>query len=103
MRLVIAFVGLGFLSACATPEPREPAFVFPEGLKIMGEGYPYPGGPCRLLGETFATSELLDDSADLLGCPSDAMEDPRVAAVGRVVGRYEGVVLVSVPRSARQP
>ncbi|WP_395945477.1 hypothetical protein [Brevundimonas sp.] len=100
MRRVIAFVGLSLLSACATAPSREPAFVYPEGLKIMGEGYPYPGGPCRLLGETFATSELLDDSADLLGCPADAMQDPRVSSIGRVVGQYEGVTLISVPRSA---
>lgn len=100
MRRVLVLVGMGLLASCATEPPRETPFVFPEGLKIMGEGYPYPGGPCRLLGETFATSELLDDSANLLGCPSDAMQDPRVASVGRVVGRYEGVVLVSVPKSA---
>jgi len=98
-----ALATTGVLSACAaTPEARPETFVFPEGLKIMSEGYPYAGGPCRLLGETFATSELLDDSADLLGCPADAMQDPRVAAVGRVVGQYEGVVLVSVAKSARQ-
>jgi len=103
MRRFLALVGLGLLAGCATApaqEAREAPFVFPEGLKIMGEGYPYPGGPCRLLGETFATSELLDDSANLLGCPTDAMDDPRVRSVGRVVGHYEGVTLVSVPKSA---
>lgn len=103
MRLAIALVSLGALSACATSPsaPQEAPFVLPEGLKIMSEGYPYPGGPCRLLGETFATSELLDDSADLLGCPADAMQDPRVAAAGRVVGQYEGVILVSAPRATK--
>jgi hypothetical protein len=97
-----AIAATGALSACAaTPEARPETYVFPEGLKVMSEGYPYAGGPCRLLGETFATSELLDDSADLLGCPADAMQDPRVSSVGRVVGQYEGVVLVSVAKSAR--
>lgn len=87
------------VTACAaTPPMTTEAFVFPEGLKVMEGGYPYVGGPCRLLGETFATSELLDDSADLLGCPRNAMQDPRVRAAGRVVGEYEGVVLVSAPR-----
>lgn len=100
MRRLIALSGLMLLSACAsTPAPTRPAF--PEGLKVMSEGYPYPDGPCRLLGETFATSELLDDSADLLGCPADAMTDPRVARAGRVVGQFEGVVLVSTPKSAQ--
>ena len=100
MRRVLALVGMGMVAACATEPTREAPFVFPEGLKIMGEGYPYAGGPCRLLGETFATSELLDDSASLLGCPSDAMQDPRIASIGRVVGQYEGVTLISVPKSA---
>lgn len=99
MRHLIALSGLILLSACATaPAPTGPAV--PDGLRIMSEGYPYPDGPCRLLGETFATSELLDDGADLLGCPADAMTDPRVAGLGRVVGQFEGVTLVSVPRAA---
>lgn len=87
------------LAGCATGPVRDTPFVFPEGLRIMEKGYPYPDGPCRLLGETFATSELLDDSADLLGCPSDAMQDSRVTSLGRVVGQFEGVTLVSVPKS----
>jgi len=98
MRHLIALSSLILLSACATaPATTRPV---PEGLKVMSEGYPYPDGPCRLLGETFATSELLDDGADLLGCPSDAMNDRRVTSVGRVVGQFEGVVLVSVPQAA---
>jgi len=100
MRRLLAFTGIALLAACATESPPEAPFVFPDGLKIMGENHPYPGGPCKLLGETFATSELLDDSANLLGCPADAMQDPRVASVGRVVGSYENVILVSVPKSA---
>ena len=101
MRSIIpAALAAASLAACASDPSMttSEAFVFPEGLKVMEGGYPYVGGPCRLLGETFATSELLDDSADLLGCPRNAMQDPRVSAAGRVVGEYEGVVLVSVPR-----
>ncbi len=92
-------IGLGLLAltGCATSAPDARGGL-PEGRQIMSEGYPYPDGPCRLLGEAYATSELLDDSADLLGCPVDAMSDPRVAAAGRVVGEFEGVVLVSAPR-----
>lgn len=88
------------LGACASSPASTTAetFVFPAGLQVMEGGYPYQGGPCRLLGETFATSELLDDSADLLGCPRNAMDDPRVRAAGRVVGEYEGVILVSAPK-----
>jgi len=100
MRLILAVLGVSLLSACATERTPAPAAAFPEGLKVMAEGYPYPGGPCRLLGETFATSELFDDSADLLGCPADAMRDPRVSSVGRVVGEYQGITILSVPKSA---
>lgn len=97
--ITLAGLAAASLAACASgPSMTSDNFVFPEGLKVMEGGYPYVGGPCRLLGETFATSELLDDSADLLGCPRNAMQDPRVSAAGRVVGEYEGVVLVSVPR-----
>ncbi len=99
MRRILLLAGLGLLAGCATGPVHDTPFVFPEGLRIMEKGYPYPDGPCRLLGETFATSELLDDSADLLGCPSDAMNDPRVISLGRVVGQFEGVTLVSVPKS----
>lgn len=99
---LIALVTSG-LAACATSSNnRADTFVFPEGLRVMDGGYPYAGGPCRLLGETFATSELLDDSANLLGCPSDAMNNPRIKAAGRVVGEYEGVVLISVPKANMQ-
>lgn len=101
--LILAGAAAALLGACAsTTDMTSDEFVFPEGLKIMEGGYPYVGGPCRLLGETFVTSELLDDSADLLGCPRNAMQDPRVRAAGRVVGEYEGVVLVSVPKRPAQ-
>jgi len=101
MRRLIALSGLMLLSACASaPAPTRPAF--PEGLKVMGEGFPCLGGPCARLGETLATRELRDASADWLGCPAAAMTDPKVAGVGRVVGQFEGVVLVSVPKSAGQ-
>lgn len=100
MRRILALGCMGLLSACATPQTSTPMTSLPEGLKMVEKGYPLPGGPCWLLGETFATSELLDDSADLLACPRDAMSDRRVSSVGRQVGEFEGVILVSVPRSA---
>lgn len=98
--IILSGLAAASLGACASAPSMatSEAFVFPEGLKVMEGGYPYVGGPCRLLGETFATSELLDDSADLLGCPRNAMQDPRVRAAGRVVGEYEGVLLISAPR-----
>jgi hypothetical protein len=105
MRRLIAIgtVGLAaLLSACTTtlaPAPT-PGGDLNERLKMVERGYPQPGGPCWLLGETYKTSELLDDSADLLACPREAVRDPRVTSVGRRVGEFEGVTIFSVPRSA---
>jgi hypothetical protein len=89
------------LSACATATPApSPGGDLTDRLKMVERGYPQPGGPCWLLGETYKTSELLDDSADLLACPREAVRDPRVTSVGRRVGEFEGVTIFSVPRSA---
>jgi len=106
MRRLLAVAALGLsalLSACATAAPAPAHGDLTDRLKMVERGYPQPGGPCWLLGETYKTSELLDDSADLLACPREAMRDPRVTSVGRRVGEFEGVIIVSVPRSALAP
>lgn len=85
--------------AAATPAPAAPA-TWPASLRVMGEGFPNPGDPCRKLGETEATVNYLDDSATLAGCLS-ADEAARLG--GKVVGTVDGVTLVSVPASAATP
>ncbi|QTC90771.1 hypothetical protein [Brevundimonas goettingensis] len=105
MRRLFAAGTLGLaalLSACApavTTLPRAYGDLS-DRLKVVERGYPQPGGPCWLLGETYKTSELFDDSADLLACPRESVRDPRVTSVGRRVGEFEGVIIFSVPRSA---
>lgn len=67
---------------------------WPTTLNVMDDGYPQAGDPCRRLGESAATSNYLDDSATLIGCPNQISA---ASIAGKVVGQIEGVTLVSVP------
>ena len=77
----------------STAQGQEVAEI-PESLAPFGEGYPSAGDRCRQLGESDATRNYLDDSALLVGCPS---EEAAAAIGGDIVGNVDGVRLVSVP------
>lgn len=84
----------------STASPTLP-FSWPDSLRVVGDGYPDPGAPCRRIGETAATVDYLDDSADLVGCP--AGETAAIAILGgRKLTEVDGIVLFSVPRRAAQ-
>lgn len=92
------------LSACGSgsSDAKKPAdeFAWPASFVTVGDGYPAPGAPCRRVGESAATSNFLDDSATLVGCPGRP-GDPAATAIttiaGQVVGEVDGVTLISVP------
>lgn len=87
-------------SSAPAASPASP-FVWPTSLRVIDDGYPDAGAPCRRIGETAATVDYLDDSADLVGCP--AGDTAAIAALdGRRLAEVDGVVLVSIPRRAAQ-
>lgn len=95
----LAILAIGCSSETA-PQPASgdtpSALAWPDSLKVVGDGFPAAGAPCRKIGETAATVDLLDDSATLVGCPTRADAD---ALGGKFLKDVDGVFLVSVPGS----
>jgi hypothetical protein len=103
----LAIVVAMFVGGCKPSEPQvagTPATAasgtWPSTLNVVGDGFPNPGDPCRVVGESAATVNFLDHTATLVGCL-----DPAEAAKlgGRTMGTVDGVTLVSVPRESATP
>ena len=92
----VPVTGLLLLAACGTSGsgPRAQSFEWPESVAAFGDGYPTAGDDCRRLGESAATSNFLDHTKVLVGCPDMATASH---LAGEVVGEIDGVVLVSIP------
>lgn len=76
------------------------AFVWPSSLVVVGDGYPAKGDPCRIVGESSATSNYLDHTATLVGCPTAAAASEITALLGKggkKATEVDGVTLISVP------
>jgi|GEM_PF-1256559 len=117
LKIGFAIAGIAALAACSAEEPTaveseegvaapeaqaaaDDAFAWPDSLRVIGDGYPSTGDPCRRVGETAATSNYLDDSAMLVGCPGDSSSAAAIAITeggnAHVVGVADGVTLISV-------
>ncbi len=70
------------------------ATTIPAALAPFGNGYPTDGSPCRRLGESPQTSQWLDDSTILVGCPTSAAVQ---TLNGTVVGKVNGITIISIP------
>ena len=92
----VAVTGSFLLIACGgtESEPQVQSFDWPESVAAFGEGYPRAGDVCRRLGESAATSNFLDHTKVLVGCPDMAAAS---TISGEIVGEIDGVVLVSLP------
>jgi hypothetical protein len=85
----------------ASPAVSAPPATWPADLRVMGDGFPRAGDACRRLGESALTSNYLDDSAVLVGCPGSAADSPARGVLkipgSRAVGAAEGVTFISIP------
>ena len=82
------------------PEPTRFKYTEPERSGLVAvRPFPNPEDVCQVIGENPLTTNLLDDSAILIGCPkyeSGAIAD-RITDGGRVVAHAKHWTLLSMP------
>lgn len=108
VKLKLAMVSAALVvSACAAaldlnygPEPTTFSYTEPRASGLVGiRPFPNPDDVCMVIGENALTSDLLDDSALLIGCPKHekgAIAD-RKAEGAREVGNARHWMLLGVP------
>jgi hypothetical protein len=87
-------------NAAADATPGATSAEIPDELRPFGDGFPAKGSPCRRLGESPATSNYLDHTRILVGCPGtreSAVVQTVVATGGHIVAEIDGIVMLSVP------
>lgn len=82
------------LSGCV---PNDPVASPEVTVELLGEGYRYKGDVCRIVGESPLTSDLLDDSYDLVGCPDDIALEGNMDGV-QELRHIQGYRIFSVPQ-----
>jgi hypothetical protein len=98
MKPALSLSILAILSLVACNE--SPAYGPPEDSGLVGvRPFPAEGDVCQVIGENDLTSQFLDHTATLVGCPkteTDAIA-ARTGEGGRQVGEVGDWVLFSVP------
>lgn len=95
MRLTLALPIIALIAAGAP----EPGFAY-EDVQFVGSGYPFKADPCRRVMNDAYTSQFMDESTVLVGCPEDSKNlEAYVNDNSAIeVARHEGYVLYRVPR-----
>jgi hypothetical protein len=107
---LLGVTGSVLLAGCTSPVPSTDnaassawagataaQVAWPASLNVIGDGFPAAGAACRKIGESAATVNFLDDSATLVGCPTEA---DAAKLGGKIVSTVDGITLVSVPAAA---
>lgn len=83
------------------PEPTRSTYSEPEQSGLVAvRPFPNPNDVCQVIGENLLTSNLLDDSALLIGCPKHekgAIAE-RINDKGQVVAHARHWTLLSMPQ-----
>lgn len=95
----VLFTFVGLLTACSDPVPVE-GISEPDPELFFVRGYRSAGDDCKLTGESAFTVDFLDDSADLVTCPTGSADAETLQSQtsARVATQTNSYTLYSVRR-----